>query len=493
MKKFHINPETGYVGRCSATIKDCKYGFSDTEHYDTEQEAQKAYEDTMKNEILIKKTKKTDVKNTEVRLSNVLDIDLLNKMVDTGFISHREHPDDPALKVLCYTPMTMQKGRWNDATKLARGLIIRSEKDDYSDAVIIQRPWKKFYTLQQVETGWALGDEEDGAADSAHSELSLLDFHAEAEVTDKLDGSLGILYRDPSGKLAFSTKGSFTSEQAVFFTKMMRKNSKYYDAAEKLMNDNPNTTFTFEIIGDAGGVNEHIINYENDDIVLIGAIDKDSGKYHSVNDYKDIWNESNGLSVAETMPAKNLTEAFELPPRANREGVVVRIFSDDPDKQMQIKIKQDDYMALHKMANGFTKKEARSILKNSKISYSDFIKIAEDEDITRIKSIKDSVSFEEGASDREIFLKNKFKNSFNTVVIPQAKKVSETKKFIDALPESFFTLEENEAKKNFAHFIKDQPSSNKGTLFRFFNMRLNNVDFDSVDADAEINSIIKNL
>lgn len=46
MAKFHINPETGKAGTCTASERPCKYGES-TPHFKSAAEAQTAYEDAM--------------------------------------------------------------------------------------------------------------------------------------------------------------------------------------------------------------------------------------------------------------------------------------------------------------------------------------------------------------------------------------------------------------------------------------------------------------
>lgn len=48
--KYHINPDTGRAGQCSATVRGCKFSVGDLipEHYDTKEDAKKAYEKKMK-------------------------------------------------------------------------------------------------------------------------------------------------------------------------------------------------------------------------------------------------------------------------------------------------------------------------------------------------------------------------------------------------------------------------------------------------------------
>ena len=86
----------------------------------------------------------------QMKLSEILETDLVAREVRDGYISCSGHPDDPALKVLCYGKVTQIMGHWNEATKQCRGLIVRSARDDFSDAGLVARPWRKFFTLQQA-------------------------------------------------------------------------------------------------------------------------------------------------------------------------------------------------------------------------------------------------------------------------------------------------------------------------------------------------------
>jgi len=49
MTKYHINPETGRPGQCTATVRGCKYAVDGQipEHYDTKEEARKAVEQVL--------------------------------------------------------------------------------------------------------------------------------------------------------------------------------------------------------------------------------------------------------------------------------------------------------------------------------------------------------------------------------------------------------------------------------------------------------------
>jgi len=56
--KYHINPETGRAGQCTAK-KQCRFGLSENEHFASKEEAKKAYETVMKNDEVSGINKKT--------------------------------------------------------------------------------------------------------------------------------------------------------------------------------------------------------------------------------------------------------------------------------------------------------------------------------------------------------------------------------------------------------------------------------------------------
>lgn len=351
-QKFHISPKVG-PAKCSAKAPE-SCDFRGSPHFDTMDEAVRVFE------VEVRKSRQSLAK---VSLADIMDTDMLRDMVEQGYVASSRHPDDDSLQVLSYSRSTQFEGRWNDVTNQARGLIIQSSVSKFSDAVVVERPWRKFFTIEQMSEGpdgkraWALGDEDDGPGHST-IDASQIDFHAPAEVTDKLDGSLGILYRAPDGQLALSTKGSFTSDQAVEYTKFLRENEAFYQAAENLKKGDQ-TTHLFELVGPDNPI---VLNYDKQDIVLLGGVDKSSGVYRSPEDFKQVWGESQGLSRTEIMPAKNLHEALAMGDRENREGMVVRFKSNDPNQQVMVKIKQEDYLKLHRVSTALTPKRVLSLI-----------------------------------------------------------------------------------------------------------------------------------
>lgn len=68
--KYHINPETGRIGRCSASVRDCIFAVDGhvTQHYDSEEADRAAYEKTCSTSFgdtkSLRKPVMSDPKNT---------------------------------------------------------------------------------------------------------------------------------------------------------------------------------------------------------------------------------------------------------------------------------------------------------------------------------------------------------------------------------------------------------------------------------------------
>jgi RNA ligase len=238
-----------------------------------------------------------------------------------GFIRMQRHPDLP-LVIYNYTEKAQFAKHWNKATLQCRGLIVNSETGQ-----VVARPFPKFFNWDEPKPK------------GSQFRMSL---DEPVVVTDKLDGSLGILYHGgPLFGHAIATRGSFTSDQAVHATKIWR--DRYNDEFSYRMN--PRLTYLFEIIYPA---NRIVVDYNGlDDLVLIGAVDIGGFVYgpESVPGWP-------GPS-ARVFPYRTLREAVQARPRAGKEGLVVRSLSDS----LMLKIKQEDYVSLHRIVTGLNEKE----------------------------------------------------------------------------------------------------------------------------------------
>lgn len=245
-------------------------------------------------------------------LEQLLSIDDLEEELAGGWVTCREHPELP-LSIFNYTNKTMYANRWNPVTRACRGLIV----DDSN--YVVSRPWEKFFNWGQ------------GQVDVARF------LHRDLEVTDKMDGSLGILY-SWGGQSYIATRGSFTSKQARHATEVLHQ--RYPDLKPPL-----SYTFLFEIIYPE---NRIVLDYgSTDDLVLLGAVNKETGGYLGVADAKTLlgW----GGPTTPVLSVRTLTECLQLH-REGKEGVVLR------SGDHLVKVKQDDYMALHKVIYGVSRK-----------------------------------------------------------------------------------------------------------------------------------------
>lgn len=248
---------------------------------------------------------------------DLFDPDLFAQMVYEGMVRIQSHPTEP-LKIINYTEKAAFDKVWNEVTLACRGLIFNSDTGE-----VVARPFPKFFNYGQ-------------------SGCPIIDLDAPVIVTDKLDGSLGILYPLPSGGWAIATRGSFTSDQAIHATEILH--TKYSDFKPL-----PGHTYLFEIIYPE---NRIVCNYEEmDDLVFLGAVKIATGTSYGAYYAKNLdW----FGPKAETFPYETMREVLGTPPRPGMEGFVVHF----PSEDVRVKIKQSDYIALHRIVTGLN---ARSV------------------------------------------------------------------------------------------------------------------------------------
>lgn len=250
-------------------------------------------------------------------LWDILDPSELSQMVDEGYVRVQTHPVYP-YNIACYTKQAMFERVWNNTTLNCRGLIWRQD-----NGRVLARPFKKFFNYG-----------EPNAPEFAHDDW--------VTVYDKVDGSLGIAYDTPEGP-AIATKGSFASEQAIHATKLLRAKYGMYDSEEWV-------TDLFEIIYPE---NRIVLDYgDKDDLIYLGSVYIDSGE--------DYWN-GVYIDMVCGIPKNHFMLAGEWGQvkeqialnRPNAEGVVV-LREETGDR---IKLKQEDYLELHKVMTGLNERQ----------------------------------------------------------------------------------------------------------------------------------------
>ena len=239
----------------------------------------------------------------------------LKPYIDDGLIRSQTHPTEDLI-IYNYTQKCQVEGAWDEVTLMARGLILDGNDN------IVARPFKKFFNLSENKTTIPT---------------------TEPLIYDKLDGSLGILYW--IGDMPhIATRGSFTSEQAIKGTEMLRKWENVYNQLDK------EYTYLFEIIYPS---NRIVVDYkETEELVFLGAVHIETGLELPPKSFPFI----NNVMAS----ALKLTQKEVENPRDNREGVVL-IW---PEEQVKVKVKYDEYVRLHRLVTGVNAKTIWDLLRN---------------------------------------------------------------------------------------------------------------------------------
>lgn len=262
-------------------------------------------------------------------------IDDLTKLVvagETNWKQYGEVTTDTLFDLILfnYTPAAIYEGRWNFFEQISRGLIINRVTGE-----VVAWPFDKFFN-------WMEG----GRKAKGHI----------MSITEKVDGSLGILYRNPgTGKPCIATRGSFKSDQAFWATNYLQR---HYD-----LSDLPdNLTLLFEIIYPDNRV---VVDYgEREDLVLLAARDRFTGAYLPF--FPDVY--QLGMQFGFTLPKvyafNDVTTLLELcgEIEVDQEGYVVE-FSDG----QRFKFKGDRYLELHKIVTGMSLKNTLHAVRDGTI------------------------------------------------------------------------------------------------------------------------------
>lgn len=246
------------------------------------------------------------------QLHEILDVDLLSAEVSAGMVSRRVHPEFPELEIYNYTDQCAFARNWNDVTRTTRGLIVNS-----STGEVLARPFPKFFNFDEKEAPRILDDQ--------------VLWHW----GDKADGSLGIMYQRPDGIWAIATRGSFASGQADLGSVILDDPKRLaFDDFELYVNmAESGYTPLFEIVGPS---NRIVLRYEEDALIHLGCIHIATGVFLPP-------------AGAEKRTMRDMLADLSRP---NAEGWVVWL-----SNTKAVKIKQADYIELHRMVSNLTPKE----------------------------------------------------------------------------------------------------------------------------------------
>lgn len=251
---------------------------------------------------------------TAPRLADVLDPANLAVLVAERYIRVQRHPTLP-LRIYNYTEKAQFGRIWNTETLTCRGLIV-----DDADR-IVARPLRKFFNLSEYAATFL-------------PPLPVEPF----VVFEKIDGSLGIRYVTPDGP-AIATRGSFTSEQALWATEYYRQ---HYGSIPMP----PNVTYLFEIVAPQFRV---VVDYgEREALVLLAVVDNATGLDLPLPAPEDTGGPWPGPVVERFDGLTDLAQ-MTAQQRDNAEGFVIRYASG-----LRVKVKHAEYLRLHRILLGLS-------------------------------------------------------------------------------------------------------------------------------------------
>jgi RNA ligase len=171
----------------------------------------------------------------------------LQKLVMSGETNWEQYGDVRALYygefvLFNYSAKAQYANRWNWFELNSRGLIL-----DVNTGEVVARPFPKFFNWSEY-----------GRTTDAPLKF----------ITEKIDGSLGILYRTQDG-YRIATRGAFDGEQALWATQYLKNNFSLDGLANEL-------TLLFEIVYPE---NRIVIDYgDREDLILLGARNRFTGE-----------------------------------------------------------------------------------------------------------------------------------------------------------------------------------------------------------------------
>ena len=323
-------------------------------------------------------------------------LEKLNKYYEDGLLYKQVHPSLP-LTIWNYTEKVQYENLWDEVTLMCRGLVTDNNGD------IVATPFHKFFN---IEEGKFTPTEK-------------------FEVYEKMDGSLGIVFWY-QGQWVVATRGSFTSDQAIKATEILKKYNK--DIMFRHL------TFCFEIIYPE---NRIVLDYGNDEkLVLLGTFDKNGKETDS-----EIWSQW-GFDVVKKYDGINDYKQLKEMVKNDQEGFVVKFSNGD-----RIKVKGVEYLRLHKIMTNVTTTGVWEYLKNGE-DVMELLKDVPDEFYKKIQNYTKDLKY-------AYF------------------QISEDagKKFDGMMYGKYNDKEPIEDRKEFAEWVFTQPKHMSGILFRMFDKK----------------------
>ncbi|MBI4606480.1 MAG: hypothetical protein HY721_31330 [Planctomycetes bacterium] len=231
-----------------------------------------------------------------------------------------QHPRENWV-ILNYTDACATARRWDEVTRICRGLIV-----DAGTGEVLALPFPKFFNLGEVET--------------QPERLPREPF----TVFEKVDGALGILYRERDGRPALATRGSFCeSPVASRGTAMLRRLERIGDVP-------PDFTLLFEIVFPA--LPGNVVDYGKlEELVLLAAYNRRTGEELGRGEVVR-WAAHLAVRTPRVLELRSLEALLEARAAFPRdlEGVVIRF-----ESGLRVKLKGEAYLELLRAKKGFSR------------------------------------------------------------------------------------------------------------------------------------------
>lgn len=255
----------------------------------------------------------------------------LAEHIREGFVEVRHHPSLPLVLYVHSRRCTLENV-WDEVTTKTRGLIVNTKTLE-----IVARPFPKFFN---INTTWK------PETMVGNLPLSL------PWVQEKLDGSLGTLYIC-DGETGIATKGSFSSEQALWAT-------EFYNRCYKNAKWPEGYTPVFEIICES--VQHHVVHYNGiERLVLIALINNTTGEElrHTMISH---FAKTNGIEYADYYYSLTVADILAQD-RPNTEGYVLS-WRRPGQSPLKVKVKHPGFLSLQKVVHAATPKAILEHLKD---------------------------------------------------------------------------------------------------------------------------------
>ena len=235
----------------------------------------------------------------------------------------------PQLVMLHYNTREVHfANKWTEFNRMCRGVIINIETGE-----ILVHPFNKFFNL----------------CEQPENQIDNLMKLGEFEVSEKLDGSMIMIFKDPTtGEYRATTKGSFDSEHGAFASNII---------PDSLKNDNLHKNFSlmFELIERKFQI---VINYEKKGykpgLYLIGARINETGEMISFKEVTELAYTLMVPTLKVYYDYNNLPSVIMASKRLPvlEEGYVIRFKSNG----QMVKMKGDEYLYAHRFISSLSPK-----------------------------------------------------------------------------------------------------------------------------------------